>query len=173
MFCNVDVHGGTTSQTNVSVGMQLEGICADLDLNVLTPGDIMAGMVGGRVLNPDGSCGDLIEENRHVAPIPSGQEPEVGASCRYSVVDFGECFPFDEGLGITVCLPCTGRCRSFPNDITTVAENRFGDPAYVRCEDVDVEPIDDVCARPSGGSRPSASASAPPSGLLSGVTRQC
>jgi hypothetical protein len=176
MLRNVDVPGGTTNQTNVSVGMQFDAVCADFDLNVTAPGDVMAGTVGGRVLDPDGSCGELIEENRPVALVPSGEEAEAGASCRYTVVDFGECTPFDpfdeKGIGNTICLPCTGRCRSFPNGITIVAENPFGDPPYVRCDDVDVEPIDDVCARSCEGIPAiSYGASAPPSASLKFTAR--
>jgi hypothetical protein len=176
MLRNVDVPGGTTDQTNVSVGMQYDGACFDLDLNAVEPGGVLAGWVGGRELNPDGSCGNLIEENRPVALVPSGEEPESGASCHYSITSIGDCTPFDPfGKETeTVCLPCTGRCPSFPNGITVIVENRiFSEPPYVRCEDMELELVDEVCSRGCDDGLPGTSvgASAPPAALLTFTTR--
>jgi hypothetical protein len=176
MLRNVDVPGGTTDQTNVSVGMQYDGACFDLDLNPGEPGGVLTGWVGGRELNADGSCGNLIEENRPVALVPSGEEPEAGASCRYSVRNIGDCIPVDPfpKEDVPVCLPCTGSCPFFPNGVTLIVENQiFSEPAYVRCEDMEIELVDEVCSRGCDDGIPATSvgASTPPAALLTFTAR--
>jgi hypothetical protein len=142
MLRTVDVTGGTSKTTNISVGLQFDDLCADFDLNPTAPGGTLVGTFGARELNADGSCGDVVVADRSAALVPSGSVGQGGAGCPYRVLEVGECSPLAPfQVGSTICLPCGGTCREFDDDIDIVLQNSFTSAsAYVDCRDVVVEP---------------------------------
>jgi hypothetical protein len=147
---NVDVPGGTTNATNFSLGIQIDELCLDFDLNVTAPGATLVGALGARVLESDGSCGDVVVEDRPAALVPSGLISEGGATCPYTVLEVGTCSPVAPfEVDSTLCLPCDGTCRDFDdNGIAIVMTNTFTDgSAYIDCRGVVVDPQTRGCGR--------------------------
>jgi hypothetical protein len=138
---DVDVPGGATDVTNFSLGVQVDDLCLDFDLNPTAPGGTLAGSLQARALLEDGSCGDPVGEERLAAFVPSGSVGEAGATCPYRVLEIGGCSPLTPfEVGSTICLPCTGACEEPNDDIDIVLANTFNDAsAYVDCRDVVVE----------------------------------
>jgi hypothetical protein len=145
MLRNVDVPGGTTNTTNVSVGMQFDDLCVDLDLNPTAPGATLVGTLGARVLNQDGSCGNLIVENRFAALTPSGGSGRAGSECSYIETDPIDCEP-DGGFerDTIFCLPCTGTCRDFSERVTIAVPSGSG--GYRFCRDIIFNRLDEGCS---------------------------
>ncbi len=150
MLRNVDIPTAPANVTNVSIGMQFDDLCVDFDLNPLSPGSVLAGTISARVRNADGSCGDLIEENRQAALVPSGDTGSAGESCAYRVLAAGSCSPvqpFD--VGSTICVPCSGACREFAGTIQIGLLPLFQteEVPFVNCDGVVIERVGLECAQ--------------------------
>jgi hypothetical protein len=153
MLRNTDSPDGTTEATNATIGMQFSSFCVDFDLQPSAPGGTLAGTMGARRRNGDGSCGETIVENRSAAFVPTGGAGVAGTYCSYRVVEIGRCSTGGAlNVGDRVCLPCSGACRQFTQDIDVTFA---GAPGTV-CQDIVVEVDEDqepggVCSRDCSG----------------------
>lgn len=154
---NVDAPGGTTSVTNFSIAIQTDDLCLDFALSPTAPGSTLVGSFGARERAGDGSCGEVVAEDRPVALVPSGVVAQGGATCPYRVLTVGECSPIiPYTVGGTLCLPCDGTCREdfggedIDIDLALTVQLE-GTSVYVGCRDVIVELDGDkgepVCGR--------------------------
>lgn len=97
---------------------------------------VLAGELGSRRRNANGSCGETIAEGLPVALVPNVASAPGPTRCRYTVTSVGSCSgPRPLQVNDTICLSCDGGCRMFTQPIHVITDQY---PSYGNCTGVAV-----------------------------------